>query len=177
MFKICFNTCPQDAFENIKCTEENVHFPTFLHLYEHGGCYVGTPNRLLSLQLSNTSVSMTTEDFLPTVMGGGHLVKVCPGAQPKLASVARRGLPSRPTGPAENRWTLEGRPHKDTVHHRRIQPCPPSSYVVTLLLYYYIIKTPAANNNVTMSPSTKEGRRDDKSLHAQSLDLLVELDL
>lgn len=40
-----------------------------------------------------------------------------------------------------------------------------------------IIKTPAANNNVTMSPSNKEGRRDDKNLHAQSLDLLVELDL
>lgn len=59
-----------DTFKNIKCKAENIQFFTFLHLCEHGGYCAGNPNRLLSLQLPNTSVSMTMVHFLPKVLGG-----------------------------------------------------------------------------------------------------------
>lgn len=63
---------------------------------------------------------------------------------PKLAAIARWGLPNRPNGSATNHWTLTGRPHTDTVHHRKTQPCPPSSRVLTCRAYtqeFYLLLT------------------------------------
>lgn len=59
-----------DTFKNMKCKAENIQFFTFSHLCERGGYCAGIPTHLLSLQLSNTSVSMTMVDFLPKVLAG-----------------------------------------------------------------------------------------------------------